>query len=142
MRPFAQGDKFGVSFITEGYVEFPIVVGLNDGVAVGDKIAVDALGRPVIWDATTAVGGSGTDTHGDPVGVVKAVEIIGTDEFDTGMLEYLTLPYEEFMNALLRQPLTINDPDVSVSATPLFGYRSNLDVADVSGAMRVQLYKL
>ena len=131
MRSFRSGDKFGVSFITEGYVEFPIVLGLNDAVTVGSQIAVDNMGRPVVFSQGVT---------GPAVGVVKAVEIIGTDAFDTGMLEYMALPYEEFMNALLRRPLELQDP--ALFPAPLFGYRSNLDVTDVLGAMRVQLYKL
>lgn len=142
MRPFANGDKTGVSFITEGYVEFPIIESLNSTVVVGSKIAVDQYGRPVVWDATTEPGGSGTDTHSAAIGVVKAIEIIGTDEFDTGMLEYMALPYEEFENALIRATLTITDTGSTAPAGPLFGYRSNLDVTNVLGAMRVQLYKL
>jgi hypothetical protein len=126
-----------------------MVHGLNE-VVVGDKIAVDNMGRPIKWTEPTdasILDDSGAQlhsggTHGPAVGVVKAVEVLGTDAFDTGMLEYMVLPYETFANALVSQALTLHNPHADVSTTPLFGYRGNLDVDSVLGAFRVQLYKM
>ena len=46
-RPFDKGTSQGAGFITHGYVEYPMVVGVNDDVTVGSLIKADHMGRPV-----------------------------------------------------------------------------------------------
>jgi hypothetical protein len=126
-RPFDKGTSQGAGFITHGYVEYPMVSGVNADVTVGSKIRPDAIGRPVLL--------SDADTASFPwllVGKVIEVEKFATN-FDDGLLSYMQLPSDP--GALK----TVFELTRAGSFTGKLGIRSNLDVNNVIGAFRVNL---
>lgn len=138
-RPFgnaagtaAMGDNEGVSFITHGYVEWPLVIvhDAGDGshkydntdLAVGCYVKPDALGRPVKFD-------EGIDPEFLRIGQVIAREDLGTTgaagvaDYDYGMLNYMQLPIDNFDNALVKAAYTTSG---------IFGVKPNLSAADAA----------
>jgi len=126
-RPFDKGTSQGAGFITHGYVEYPSVTGVNDAVAVGDLVAPDAMGRPVVLSA----GDAGTYPWLQ-VGKVIEVEKFATN-FDDGLLSYMQLPSDP--GALK----TVYELTRAGAFSGKLGIRSNLDVHNVTGAFRVNL---
>lgn len=162
-RPFSYGDNEGISFITHGYVEWPLVMKYdtitgspakifdNTDLAVGDFVMPDALGRPVKWTKAWP-------EHMKVARVVKK-ELIASD-WDFGYLQYMQLPVTDFENALLKTVynthyVEANDTNFNATATGhVFGVRPNIDAlldnyevatygadaaAGVLGAVRCQL---
>lgn len=132
-RPFDKGTSQGAGWITHGYVEWPVVQGVNAGVNPGDLVISDHMGRPVPVAPTSA--GDNTEVSNYPylvVGKVIEVELFATN-FDDGLLSYMQLPSDP---GALKEvyELTKTGPYQNK-----LGIRSNLDVADVLGAMRVVL---
>jgi hypothetical protein len=126
-RPFDKGTSQGGGWITHGYVEWPMVQGLNADIVAGDIISADTLGRAVKAD--------GTEIGNYPflqVGKVVEVEKFATN-FDDGLLSYMQLPSDPGALADVYE-LTKSGPNQGK-----LGIRSNLDVADVVGAFRVLL---
>lgn len=126
-RPFDKGTSQGAGFITHGYVEYPMVNGINADVTVGSKIRPDVMGRPVLL--------SDADTASFPwllVGKVIEVEKFATN-FDDGLLSYMQLPSDP--GALK----TVFELTRAGTFTGKLGIRSNLDVNNVIGAFRVNL---
>lgn len=126
-RPFDKGTSQGAGFITHGYVEYPMVDGLNANVAVGTLVRADDMGRPV------ALSDSDAGTY--PwlqVGKVIEVEKFATN-FDDGLLSYMQLPSDP--GALK----TVFELTRSGTYSGKLGIRSNLDVTNVIGAFRVNL---
>lgn len=126
-RPFDKGTSQGAGFITHGYVEYPMVQGLNHDVTVGSLIAPDHMGRPRLL--------SGSDCGTYPwlqVGKVIEVEKFATN-FDDGLLSYMQLPSDP--GALK----TVFEITRAGSFSGKLGIRSNLDVHNVIGAFRVNL---
>jgi len=121
-RMFDKGTSQGVGWITHGYVEWPIVQGLNDTVVPGNVVVSDGLGRPVAG----TLGDAGT------VGNVVEVEKFATN-FDDGLLSYMLLPSDP---GALKTVFELTKPG---PYTGKLGIRANLDVANVVGAMRVVL---
>ena len=126
-RPFDKGTSQGAGFITHGYVEYPMVVGVNDDVTVGSLIRADHMGRPV--NLTTALCGTNPYLQ---VGKVIEVETFATN-FDDGLLSYMQLPSDP--GALK----TVFELTRSGAFSGKLGIRSNLDVHNVKGAFRVNL---
>ncbi len=126
-RPFDKGTSQGAGFITHGYVEYPMVQGINNDVTVGSLIAPDFMGRP------RALSASDCGTY--PwlqVGKVIEVEKFATN-FDDGLLSYMQLPSDP--GALK----TVFEITQSGPFSGKLGIRSNLDVNNVIGAFRVNL---
>lgn len=123
-RPFDKGTSQGAGWITHGYVEWPMVEGLNDDVVAGDIVQADNMGRPV--KATP-----GTDPQ-LAVGKVIAVEKFATN-FDDGLLSYMQLPSDP---GALKEVYSLTK---SGTYQGRLGIRANLDVANVLGAFRVSL---
>lgn len=126
-RPFDKGTSQGAGFITHGYVEYPMVTGINADVTVGSLIRADHMGRPV---ALTS-GDAGTYPWLQ-VGKVIEVEKFATN-FDDGLLSYMQLPSDP--GALK----TVYELTRTGTYSGKLGIRSNLDVTDVIGAFRVNL---
>jgi hypothetical protein len=126
-RPFDKGTSQGAGFITHGYVEYPMVEGLNDDVTVGSLIAPDHMGRPRALSTSDA----GTYPWLQ-VGKVIEVEKFATN-FDDGLLSYMQLPSDP--GALK----TVFELTRAGSFSGKLGIRSNLDVHNVIGAFRVNL---
>ena len=126
-RPFDKGTSQGAGFITHGYVEYPMVVGVNDDVTVGSLIKADHMGRAV--NLTTTLCGTNPYLQ---VGKVIEVETFATN-FDDGLLSYMQLPSDP--GALK----TVFELTRSGSFSGKLGIRSNLDVHNVKGAFRVNL---
>lgn len=126
-RPFDKGTSQGAGFITHGYVEYPIVDGLNNDVTVGSMIRADHMGRPVVLTSTLC----GTDPYLQ-VGKVIEVEKFATN-FDDGLLSYMQLPSDP--GALK----TVFEVTRTGTYQGKLGIRSNLDVTNVLGAFRVNL---
>jgi len=130
-RPFDKGTSQGAGWITRGYVEWPMVVGLNDTLAVGDLVRADAIGRPV--KATNT--GASSEASNYPqtiIGKVVEIEKFATN-FDDGLLSYMILPSDP--GALK----TVFEITQAGTYQGKLGIRSNLDVANVTGAFRVSL---
>lgn len=123
-RPFDKGTSQGAGWITEGYVEWPLVQGLNDTLVPGSRVRADALGRPVAWAA-----GDGPENI---VGKVIEVEKFATN-FDDGLLSYMLLPADPGALKLVYE-LSQTGPYQGK-----LGIRANLDVTNVVGAFRVSL---
>ena len=124
-RPFDKGTSQGAGWITHGYVEWPMVQGLNGNVRVGDYIRADHMGRPV-RTATPA-----TDAHLN-VAKVVAVEYFATN-YDDGLLSYMQLSPDP--GALQHvYELTKSGP-----YSGKLGIRANLDVTNAVGAFRAYL---
>ena len=126
-RPFDKGTSQGAGFITHGYVEYPMVVGVNDDVTIGSLIKADHMGRAV--SLTTALCGTNPYLQ---VGKVIEVELFATN-FDDGLLSYMQLPSDP--GALK----TVFELTRSGTFSGKLGIRSNLDVHNVKGAFRVNL---
>lgn len=123
-RPFDKGTSQGAGWIARGYVEWPLVDGLNEDIVPGDLVVADGFGRPV--KAT------GTPGYGSVVGRVIEVEKFATN-FDDGMLSYMQLPSD---------PGALKRVYEMTSAGPYqgrLGIRANLDVTNAVGAFRVNL---
>jgi hypothetical protein len=126
-RPFDKGTSQGAGFITHGYVEYPMVDGVNADVTVGSLIKADHMGRPVAL--------SKSDAGSYPwlqVGKVVEVEKFATN-FDDGLLSYMQLPSDP--GALK----TVFELTRSGTYSGKLGIRANLDVNNVIGAFRVNL---
>jgi hypothetical protein len=128
-RPFDKGTSQGAGFITHGYVEYPMVDGINADVTVGSLVRADHMGRPVAIASTTGAAGAYPWTV---VGKVIEVEKFATN-FDDGLLSYMQLPSDP--GALK----TVYELTRSGTYSGKLGIRSNLDVTDVIGAFRVNL---
>jgi len=124
-RPFDKGTSQGAGWITRGYVEYPLVDGVNANLVAGDIIRADALGRPVKFDKTN-------DAHYLAVGTVIEVEKFATN-FDDGLLSYMLLPSDP---GALKEVFELTQ---SGPFSGKLGIRSNLDTANVVGAIRVSL---
>lgn len=124
-RPFDKGTSQGAGWITHGYVEWPTVSGINDDLAVGDVVRADAIGRPVKMTL-------GSDPHYVQVGKVIEVEKFATN-FDDGLLSYMQLPSDP---GALKEVFELTKPG---TYNGKLGIRGNLDVAYVTGAVRVSL---
>lgn len=130
-RTFDKGTSQIGGFISYGYVEWPLVDGLNSDVSAGDIVVSDHMGRPV--KAPTF--GDNTEVANYPylaVGKVVAVEKFSSN-FDDGLLSYMQLPSDP---GALKEvyELTKTGP-----YSGKLGVRANLDVTNVVGAMRVVL---
>jgi len=124
-RMFDKGTSQGAGWITHGYVEWPMVQGLNDGVKVGDILRADHMGRPVRAAAP------GTDAHLNVAKVIE-VEYFATN-YDDGLLSYMQLPADP--GALKHvYELTKTGP-----YSGKLGIRANLDVDLAVGAIRANL---
>ncbi|HJS83604.1 MAG TPA: hypothetical protein VJ742_12295 [Nitrososphaera sp.] len=126
-RPFDKGTSQGAGWITYGYVEWPLVQGVNHDLAVGDMVRSDHMGRPVKLTAAAYAS--------DPVlRVGKVIEIEKfAQNFDDGLLSYMQLPSD---------PGALKDVYELTKTGPYkgkLGIRANLDVANVVGAVRVVL---
>jgi hypothetical protein len=130
-RPFDKGTSQGAGFITHGYVEYPMVSGLNADVTVGSLVRSDSMGRPVKAAATDFLASSSVYSYLQ-VGKVIEVEQFATN-FDDGLLSYMQLPSDP--GALK----TVYELTRSGSFSGKLGIRSNLDVTNVVGAFRVNL---
>jgi hypothetical protein len=126
-RPFDKGTSQGAGFITHGYVEYPMVDGVNADITVGSLIRADHMGRPVAFTAAAAA----ADPH-LLVGKVIEVEQFATN-FDDGLLSYMQLPSDP--GALK----AVYELTRSGAFSGKLGIRSNLDVTNVVGAFRVNL---
>ena len=127
-RPFDRNTSFAGSWITTGYVEWPMVQGINSDLAVGDMVRADSIGRPVKAVIADFNGGKGHLR----VGKVVEIEKFATN-FDFGLLNLMQLPSDP---GALKEvySLTRTGPHLD-----LFGVRKNLDVAQSVGAVRVSL---
>jgi hypothetical protein len=124
-RPFDKGTSQGAGWITHGYVEWPLIQGLNDDLKVGDLVRADHMGRAVKF-------AKGSDPHYVQVGKVIEIEYFATN-FDDGLLSYMQLPSD---------PGALQEVYQLTHAGPYknkLGIRANLDVANVVGAFRVNL---
>ena len=130
-RPFDKGTSQGAGFITHGYVEYPMVSGLNADVTVGSVVRADNMGRPVKAAATDFLASSSVYSYLQ-VGKVVEVEQFATN-FDDGLLSYMQLPSDP--GALK----TVYELTRSGAYSGKLGIRSNLDVTNVIGAFRVNL---
>jgi hypothetical protein len=126
-RPFDKGTSQGAGFITHGYVEYPMVDGVNADVNVGSLVGADHMGRPVALSVANAASHPQTQ-----VGKVIEVEKFATN-FDDGLLSYMQLPSDP--GALK----TVFELTRSGAFSGKLGIRSNLDVTNVIGAFRVNL---
>lgn len=122
-RPFDKGTSQGAGWITHGYVEWPMVQGLNDNLSIGDLVRSDNSGRPVQMN-------QGTQNFSLKVGKVIEIEKFATN-FDDGLLSYMLLPSDP--GALK----TVFELTKSGTYSGKLGIRANLDVANVLGAFRV-----
>lgn len=126
-RPFDKGTSQGAGWIAQGYVEWPLVAGLNDSIVPGDVVRADNLGRPVKLS---------TSDHASypwlAVGKVIEVEKFATN-FDDGLLSYMQLPSDPGALKAVYEITKAGDYQGKL------GIRANLDVADVVGAFRVNL---
>lgn len=132
-RPFDKGTSQGAGWVTHGYVEWPMVDGVNADVLPGDVVQSDHMGRPVA--VGIAALGNNTELSNYPylqVGKVVEVEYFATN-FDDGLLSYMQFP---------------SDPGALAEVYKLtktgayngkLGIRANLDTANVVGAFRVNL---
>lgn len=130
-RPFDKGTSQGAGFITHGYVEYPMVAGINDDVTVGSLIRSDFMGRPVAAAAADFYNSSAVYSYLQ-VGKVVEVEKFATN-FDDGLLSYMQLPSDPGALKTVYE-LTKVGPN-----NGKLGIRSNLDVYNVIGAFRVNL---
>ena len=130
-RPFDKGTSQGAGFITHGYVEYPMVDGLNANVTAGSVVRSDNMGRPVLAAAADFYDSSAVYSYLQ-VGKVIEVEKFATN-FDDGLLSYMQLPSDP--GALK----TVYELTRSGAFSGKLGIRSNLDVTNVIGAFRVNL---
>jgi hypothetical protein len=130
-RPFDKGTSQGAGFITHGYVEYPMVSGVNADVTVGSVVRSDNMGRPVKAAAADFLDSSDVYSYLQ-VGKVIEIEKFATN-FDDGLLSYMQLPSDP--GALK----TVYELTRSGAFSGKLGIRSNLDVTNVIGAFRVNL---
>ena len=130
-RPFDKGTSQGAGFITHGYVEYPMVTGINADVTVGSVVRSDGMGRPVLAAATDFYASSAAYSYLQ-VGKVIEIEKFATN-FDDGLLSYMQLPSDP--GALK----TVYELTRSGANSGKLGIRANLDVTNVIGAFRVNL---
>lgn len=130
-RPFDKGTSQGAGWITHGYVEWPMVSGLNDDLAVGDLVRSDNIGRPV-KATNTGASSEASNYPGNIVGKVIEIEKFATN-FDDGLLSYMQLPSDP--GALK----TVYELTKTGPYSGKLGIRANLDVTNVIGAFRVLL---
>jgi hypothetical protein len=130
-RPFDKGTSQGAGFITHGYVEYPMVNGVNNDVTVGSVVRADGLGRPVLAAASDFYNSSAVYAYLQ-VGKVVEVEKFATN-FDDGLLSYMQLPSDP---GALKAVFELTR---SGTFSGKLGIRSNLDVNNVIGAFRVNL---
>ena len=130
-RPFDKGTSQGAGFITHGYVEYPMVDGINADVTVGSLVRADHMGRPVAAAAADFYNSSAVYAYLQ-VGKVVEVEKFATN-FDDGLLSYMQLPSDP--GALK----TVYELTRSGTYNGKLGIRANLDVDHVIGAFRVNL---
>jgi hypothetical protein len=130
-RPFDKGTSQGAGFITHGYVEYPMVTGVNADVTVGSVVRADHMGRPVLAAAGDFYNSSAAYSYLQ-VGKVVEVEKFATN-FDDGLLSYMQLPSDP--GALK----TVFELTRAGAFSGKLGIRSNLDVHNVVGAFRVNL---
>jgi hypothetical protein len=123
-RPYDKGTDIAASWITTGYVEWPMVEGLNSTLVPGDTVHADAYGRPIKHTL-------GTDDY-LTVGKVIAVEKFATN-FDDGLLSYMQLPSDP---GALRLVFEQTRPGPYQGK---LGIRKNLDVVNAVGAFRCVL---
>jgi hypothetical protein len=130
-RPFDRNTSFAASWITTGYVEWPMVQGVNADLAVGDVVRSDFMGRPVKAAAADFYNSSAVYDY-LRVGKVVEIEKFATN-FDFGLLNYMQLPSDP---GALKDvySITRNGPNKD-----LFGVRKNLDTVNAVGAVRVSL---
>jgi len=131
-RMFDKGASQLTGFISYGYVEWPMIEGVNADVNPGDVIVSDFMGRPVKGEAQ---GGNNTEISNYPhlvVGKCLAIETFATN-FDDGLLSYMQLPSDP---GALKEvyELTHTGPYAGK-----LGIRVNLDRDHVVGAFRVRL---
>lgn len=133
-RPFDKGTSQGSGWITHGYVEWPLVQGVNGTLAVGDLIRSDHMGRPVKCGKTAADDANANASDHPWIVVGKVIEIeTYASNFDDGLLSYMQLPSDP--GALKKvYELTKTGP-----YSGKLGIRSNLDVQNSIGAVRVLL---
>lgn len=132
-RPFDKGTSQGAGWITHGYVEWPIVDGVNGTVTPGDVVMSDHMGRPV--PQAISDHGDNSELSNYPylaVGKVVEVELFATN-FDDGLLSYMQLPSDP---GALKEVYEITKAGAYQNK---LGIRANLDAANVLGAMRVNL---
>jgi len=131
LRPFDKGTSQGAGTIRQGYVEWPLISGVNGDLAVGDLVRSDHMGRPVKCATTDLYNSSNVYAY-LVVGKVIEVEKFATN-FDDGLLSYMQLPSD---------PGGLKDV-YSILRTGTYqgklGIRNNLDVANALGAVRVAL---
>ena len=133
-RPFDKGTSQGAGWITHGYVEWPMISGVNDTFLPGGLVVSGTgatAGVPVPAGLTPAVG--------TIVGRVIEVETLGGN-YDSGLLEYLRLTGDA---AHMSDPL-FNVSNLGPNGEEgvhhnYAGIRGNLDVYNVVGAVRVAL---
>jgi hypothetical protein len=130
-RPFDKGTSQGAGFITHGYVEYPMVEGVNADVTVGSLVRADHMGRPVLAAAEDFFESPAVYSYLQ-VGKVVEVETFATN-YDDGLLSYMQLPSDP--GALK----TVFELTRSGSFSGKLGIRSNLDVHNVKGAFRLNL---
>jgi hypothetical protein len=131
-RPFDKGTSQGGGWITHGYVEWPMVDGVNHDITVGSLIRSDFMGRPVL--ATAEFGDDGEMSNYPFLQVGKCVELeLFATNFDDGLLSYMQLPSDPGAVAEVYE-LTKVGPNIGK-----LGIRANLDTANVIGAFRVNL---
>lgn len=123
-REFDKGTSQGAGWITHGYVEWPLVNGVNANLAPGDLVRADNIGRPVKHTV-------GADDF-LIVGKVIEVEKFATN-FDDGLLSYMQLPSDP---GALKEVYSLTK---SGPYNGKLGIRANLDVTNVVGAVRVNL---
>lgn len=124
VRPFDKGTDIFAAWITHGYVEWPLVAGLNSNLAVGGTVRSDAYGRPVAHTA-------GTDDY-LMVGKIIEIERFATN-FDDGLPSYMQLPSDP---GALKAVYELTRPGTYQGK---LGIRKNLDVVNAVGAVRVVL---
>lgn len=143
-RPFDRGTSQGAGWITHGYVEWPMIQGVNDDLNPGDIVISDDRGRPVKGYATDPDGAGALVANANVaniVGKVIEVEEFGVN-YDTGLLEYMEVQTStDFDTGTANEELRSKLFTVA-SAGPHQGFdgaRVNLDVPNVVGAVRVTL---
>lgn len=131
-RPFDRNTSMAASWITTGYVEWPMVNGVNSDLTVGDVVRADFMGRPVKAAATEFLNASAVYDY-LRVGKVVEIERFANGTFDFGLLNFMQLPADPGALKAVYS-LTRSGPNLN-----LFGVRKNLDVAQSVGAVRVSL---
>lgn len=126
-RPFDKGNSIAASWITRGFVEWPLITGLNDTLVAGDLVRSDNMGRPVKCTTVEAAASPWT-----VVGKVIETETFATN-FDDGLLSYMQLPSDPGALKLVYEISTAG------TYTGKLGIRANLDQAGSVGAFRVTL---